>query len=175
MILTLLVLLYIGWETYKGYQTGFTRRIVNLVFAAIVLMVAIFGQNILGNVLYQHFAGQASTSSQAMDLMIYRFIAFFIIMFIGRLLVKFLKKGLPAESKKEDFGTVLNRVLGALINLLAAYFVVYVILSMLNAMQLNWFIQQTAESPLLHAIVYNTPGLSNDVFNNIFGISRTLS
>lgn len=175
MILTLLVLLYIGWETYKGYQTGFTRRIVNLVFAAIVLMVAIFGQNLLGNALYQHFAGQASTSSQSMDLMIYRFIAFFIIMLIGRLIVKFLKKGLPEESKQENFGTVLNRVLGALINLLAAYFVVYVVLSMLNAMQLNWFIQQTTESPLLHAIVYNTPGLSNDVFNNIFGISRTLS
>lgn len=175
MIVTLLILLYIGWEGYKGYQTGFTRRIVNLVFAAIVLMVAVFGQNLLGSFLYQQFSGQASTNSQSMDLMIYRFVAFFILMFIGRQLVKLLKKGLPAESKKEDFGTVLNRVLGVGINVLAAYFVVYVVLSMLNAMQLSWFIQQTNESPLLHVIIYNTPGLSNDVFNNIFGISRTLS
>lgn len=175
MVVTLLVLLYLGWETYRGYQVGFTKRIVNLVFAAIVFTAAILGQNPLGQLLYNQFSSRASTASQEIDLMLYRFAAFFIIFFIGRLLVRIFKRYMPDRKGRQNFAGVLNSVLGAVISLIASYFLVYVVLSMLNALQNQWFIQQTISSPLLRAIIYNTPGLSNDVFNNIFGISRTLA
>ena len=58
MIVTLIVLAYLVWQAYQGYKPGFTRYIVNLVFAAIVFMIAIFMQNPLGNWLYTEFTGQ---------------------------------------------------------------------------------------------------------------------
>lgn len=176
MIVTLLVLLYLGYQTYKGFNIGFSRRIVNLIFAAIIFAVAILGQNALGNWLYQQFSSQASTNAGSqIDVMLYRFLAFFIIWFIGKMVVKIFKGWLPEKDhKKKGFSTLLDSVLGALISLVAAYFVVYVVLSMCEVFQNQWFIQQTIDSPFLRVIIYDTPGLSNGVFKAIFGISRTL-
>lgn len=176
MLVTILVLLYLGYQTYKGYQIGFSRRIINLIFGAIVFAIAILGQNGLGNLLYSKFSSpSATTTNAALDTMIYRFVAFFIIWFIGRQIVKIFKRWLPKKNpNKHGFTTLLDNVLGALISLFAAYFVVYVVLSMCDAFQNQWFIQQTVDSPFLRAIIYDTPGLSNGVFKTVFGISRTL-
>lgn len=175
MIVTLFVLLYLGYQTYKGYKVGFSRRIVNLIFAAIIFAIAILGQNALGNWLYSQFSGQVPSAGAQIDVMLYRFLAFFIIWFIGKMVVKIFKKWLPAKDpNKKGFTTLLDHVLGALISFVAAYFVVYVVLSMCEVFQNQWFIQQTIDSPFLRIIIYNTPGLSNGVFKTIFGISRTL-
>ncbi|WP_297817761.1 CvpA family protein [uncultured Lactobacillus sp.] len=177
MIVTLLVLLYLGYQTYKGYKLGFSRRIINLIFAAIIFAAAILGQNNLGNWFYTQFSGSVvpTSGNTPLELMGYRFLAFFIIFFIGKMIVKIIKGWLPTKDpNKKGFGTLLDNVLGALISLVAAYFVVYVVLSMCNVFQNQWFIQQTIDSPILRAIIYNTPGLSNGVFKAVFGISRTL-
>lgn len=176
MIVTLIVLIYLGYQSYKGYKLGFARRIINLIFSAIVFAAAILGQNSLGNYLYTQFSSQATTNAGSqIDIMIYRFLAFFIIFFIGKMIVKIIKGWLPSrDEQKKGFSTLLDSVLGALISFVAAYFVVYVVLSMANSFQNQWFIQQTIDSPFLRVIIYNTPGLSNGVFKSIFGISRTL-
>jgi uncharacterized protein YacL len=175
MIITILVLLYLAWETYKGYQIGFTKRIVNLTFSAIVFILAIMLQNPFGNWLYTQFTAKVITNNltNQTDLMLYRFLAFFILFFVGKMIIKIFKKWVPEREKKKSFGSILDGVLGALISLIACYFVVYVVLSMANAFQNHWFIQQTLDSSFLRFIIYDTPGLSNGVFNSIFSISRT--
>ena len=117
MIVTILVLLYLGYQTYKGYQIGFSRRIINLIFGAIVFAAAILGQNPLGNWLYTNFSSPTTTTANgALDMMIYRFVAFFIIWFIGRQIVKIVKGWLPKKDPtKHGFTTLLDNVLGALI------------------------------------------------------------
>ena len=175
MIITLLVLLYLAWQTYRGYQIGFTRRIINLVLSAIIFIIAILVQNSLGNWLYQQFATQASTHSGSMDLMIYRFAAFFLLMFVLKQFVKIFKMWLPVQKARTTFPSVLDAVLGAAVSFIAAYFFAYVVLSMANALQNQWFMQQTIDSSFLRFIIYDTPGFSNDFFNNIFGISRTIA
>ena len=55
MIVTLIVILYLGYQTYKGYQLGFAQRVINMIFGAIVFAAAILGQNSLGNWFYQQF------------------------------------------------------------------------------------------------------------------------
>lgn len=180
MIITLIVLIYMGYQTYKGFNLGFSRRIINLIFAAIIFAAAILGQNSLGNWLYQQFSGKAAlqastTAGTDLDVMLYRFVAFFIIWFIGKMIVKMIKKWIPERStQRNKFISLLDSVFGALISLVASYFVVYVVLSMLSVFQNQWFIQQTIDSPFLRVIIYNTPGLSNGVFKSIFGIGRTL-
>ena len=69
---------------------------------------------------------------------------------------------------------MLNGVLGAIASLIAGYFLVYVVLSMFNAIQNPWFLQQTVDSPILRFIIYNTPGLSNGIFNSVFSIGKTV-
>lgn len=175
MIVTLLVLIYLGYESYKGYKIGFTKRIVNLIFSAIVFILAIMLQNPLGNWLYSQFTAKAVTTNltSQTDLMLYRFLAFFILFFIGKMIMKIFKKWVPEKERKKSFGSILDGVLGALVSFIACYFLVYVVLSMANAFQSHWFIQQTLDSSFLRFIIYNTPGLSNGIFNSIFNISRT--
>lgn len=177
MIVTLIVLAYLAWQAYRGYRTGFTRYIINLIFSAIVFIIAIFMQNSLGNWLYTEFTGhqiQTNLTTET-NLMLYRFLAFFIILFVGRMLIKIFKSWLPMKNPHAtNLGSVLDNVLGALASLVAGYFIVYVVLSMLNAVQNPWFMQQTIDSSFLRFIIYNTPGLSNGIFNSIFNIGKTV-
>ncbi len=108
-----------------------------------------------------------------MELMAARFIAFFIIFYASKHIKKMFSKWLPTKKNEKNFSSLLDGTLGALASLIAAYLFVYVILSMCNALQNQWFIQQTVDSPFLHFIIYQTPGLSNGVFNNLFSIGKT--
>ncbi|KRL90957.1 CvpA family protein [Lactobacillus kalixensis] len=176
MIVTLIVLAYLAWQAYQGYKTGFTRYVVNLIFSAIVFMIAIFFQNPLGNWLYAQFTGRQINTNLTTDvsLMIARFLAFFIILFIGRMIIKIVKGWMPTRNPHStSLGSLLDSVLGAIASFVAGYFFMYVILSMFNAIQNPWFTQQTIDSSFLRFIIYNTPGLSNGIFNSIFSISRT--
>ncbi|GMM20626.1 CvpA family protein [Lactobacillus amylovorus] len=177
MIVTLIVLAYLAYKTYTGYKTGFTRYIIGLICSAIVFMVAIFAQNPLGNWLYTQFTGEMirSNATNNVELMIARFVAFFLVFFVGKMIMKIFKNWIPAKNPHAtNVGSILDNVLGALVSLVASYFIVYVVLSMFNALQNPWFMQQTIDSSFLRFIIYNTPGLSNGVFNNIFNISKTV-
>lgn len=176
MIVTLIVLAYLAWQAYKGYNTGFTRYILNLILGAIVFIIAIMFQNPLGNWLYTEFTGHQIQTNLTTDvtLMITRFAAFFILLFIGRMLIKIIKGWMPDKNPHStNLGSMLDSVLGAIASFVAGYFFVFVVLSMLNAIQNPWFTQQTIDSSFLRFIIYQTPGLSNGIFNNIFSISRT--
>lgn len=177
MIITILVLLYLGYETYSGYKIGFAQRIINMIFSAIIFAAAILGQDSLGNMLYGNFSGKVVPTSGniSLELMAYRFFAFIIIWVFGKLIIKTIQSWLPRrDPTKSGLGPLLDHVLGALVSLIASYFVVYVVLSMCAIFQNQWFIQQTIDAPFLRWIIYSTPGLSNGVFKTIFGISRTV-
>ena len=177
MIITLIVILYLGYQTYKGYQLGFAQRVINMIFGAIVFAAAILGQNSLGNWFYQQFSGNLvpTTGNVSLELIGYRFLAFFVIWIIGKMILKIFKGWLPKRDRtNKGLSNLLDNVLGAIVSFIAAYFLVYVALSMCQAFQNPWFIQQTVDSPILRVIIYNTPGLSNGVFKTIFGISRTV-
>lgn len=177
MIVTLIVLAYLAYKTYTGYKTGFTRYIIGLICSAIVFMIAIFAQNPLGNWLYTQFTGEMirSNATNNVELMIARLVAFFLVFFVGKMIMKIFKNWIPAKNPHAtNVGSILDNVLGALASLVASYFIVYVVLSMFNALQNPWFMQQTIDSSFLRFIIYNTPGLSNGVFNNIFNISKTV-
>ena len=177
MIVTLIVLAYLAWQAYHGYQTGFTRYIINLVFGAIVFITAIFLQNPFGNWIYTQVTGHQIQTNLTVEtnLMLFRFLAFFIILFIGRQVVKLFKSWIPAKNPHgTNLGGILDSVLGAAASFIAGYFFVYLILSMLNALQIQWFMQQTIDSSLLRFIIYNTPGLSNGMFNSIFSIGKAV-
>ena len=100
MIVTLIVLLYLAYRAYMGYKTGFTRYIINLIFSALVFMIAIFTQNPLGNWLYSEITGHQIQTNLTVEtnLMIFRFIAFFIVLFVGREIVKIFKSWLPSQN-----------------------------------------------------------------------------
>lgn len=176
MVVTLIVLAYLAYQAYTGYKTGFTRYIIGLICSAIVFMVAIFMQNPFGNWLYTQFTGEmiGNNSTNNVELMIARFAAFFIIFFIGKMVMKIFKNWIPAKNPNAtSLDSLLDSVLGAIASFVASYFLVYVVLSMFNALQNPWFMQQTLDSSFLRFIIYSTPGLSNGVFNSIFNISKT--
>ena len=133
MIVTLIVILYLGYQTYKGYQLGFAQRVINMIFGAIVFAAAILGQNSLGNWFYQQFSGKVvpTTGNISLEIIGYRFLAFFVIWFIGKMILKICKGWLPKRDRtKKGIGNLLDNVLGAIVSFIAAYFLVYVALSL---------------------------------------------
>ena len=91
------------------------------------------------------------------------------------MIVKIFKSWIPSKNPHAtNLGSLLDSVLGAIVSLIAGYFFVYVVLSMLNALQNSWFTQQTIDSSMLRFIIYNTPGFSNGMFNSIFSIGKTV-
>lgn len=117
MVVTLIVLAYLAYQAYSGYKTGFTRYIIGLICSAIVFMVAIIMQNPFGNWLYMQFTGQLikSNSTTNVELMLARFAAFFIIFFVGKMIMKIFKNWIPAKNPNAtNLGSLLDSVLGAL-------------------------------------------------------------
>lgn len=179
MIILLLVLAYLIYQTKKGFQIGFAQRIINLVFSAIIFSIAVIFQNPLGDWLFMEFSNKTlnlNSTNNSSDLILYHFIGFFIILFIGKIIKRFIKKRLPKrEHSKHHLIGLLDSILGACISFFAAYFFVYIILSMFEFFENPWFIQQTIDAPFLRFIIYSTPLISNGMFKSIFGISQTLS
>ena len=177
MIVTLIVILYLGYQTYKGYQLGFAQRVINMIFGAIVFAAAILGQNSLGNWFYQQFSGKVvpTTGNISLEIIGYRFLAFFVIWFIGKMILKICKGWLPKRDRtKKGIGNLLDNVLGAIVSFIAPKTlsnrlpIPFLVRSRLGSQPLQIF------KIILRVIIYNTPGLSNGVFKTIFGISRTV-
>lgn len=179
MLLVIFVILYLAWQTYKGYQVGFSKRIVNLIFAGIVFMIAIMLQNPVGNLVYKLFIGQSNTASavasanSSLALQICRFGAFFVLLFVLKQVTKIFKNWLPEQSNKVGFTAALDHTAGAVVSFVAAYFFMYVVLSILNSVGSDFFTQTISDSGFLTFIVKDTPGLSTGVFKTLFSVSRT--
>ncbi|CUS16789.1 CvpA family protein [Lactobacillus delbrueckii] len=172
MLLVIFVILYIAWQTYKGYHVGFFKRIVNLIFAGLVFMLAIMLQNPVGNLIYTQFVqGQAGDSSLVLHAC--RFGAFFALFFILKQIAKIFKAWLPAQETKTGFTATLDHMAGAIVSFVASYFFMYVVLSILNSVGVSQLSQLIGDSQLLSFIVNDTPGLSTGVFKTLFSVSRT--
>lgn len=178
MILTLLVLAYLIYQTYKGYQVGFSKRIVNLIFAGIVFMLAIMLQNPIGNFIYQEVTGMSakaasSGTNTAFSLQLYRFAAFFVLLYVLKQVSKIFKSWMPEQKERHGITSVFDHTAGALVSFIAAYFFMYVVLSILNTLDASIIQNQISSSGFLKFIINDTPGLSNGVFKTLFSISRT--
>ncbi|GHV96832.1 hypothetical protein lacNasYZ03_05870 [Lactobacillus nasalidis] len=171
MLLVIFVLLYLAWQTYKGYQVGFSKRIVNLIFAGIVFMIAIMLQNPVGNFIYKLFAQSQTDSSMALQ--VCRFGAFFVLLFALKQIAKVFKSWLPVQENKSGFTATLDHTAGAIVSFVAAYFFMYVVLSILNSVGVSQLSQMISDSSILSFIVNDTPGLSTGVFKTLFSVSRT--
>lgn len=172
MLLVIFVILYIAWQTYKGYHVGFSKRIVNLIFAGLVFMLAIMMQNPVGDLIYTQFVqGQAGDSSLVLHAC--RFGAFFALFFILKQISKIFKAWLPAQETKTGFTATLDHMAGAIVSFVASYFFMYVVLSILNSVGVSQLSQLISDSQLLSFIVNDTPGLSTGVFKTLFSVSRT--
>ena len=158
MLLVIFVILYIAWQTYKGYHVGFSKRIVNLIFAGLVFMLAIMLQNPVGDLIYTQFVqGQAGDSS----------------LVILKQISKIFKAWLPDQETKTGFTATLDHMAGAIVSFVASYFFMYVVLSILNSVGISQLSQLISDSQLLSFIVNDTPGLSTGVFKTLFSVSRT--
>ena len=119
MIILILVLAYLSYQTNKGFQIGFAQRIINLVFSAIIFSIAVIFQNPLGDWLFMEFSNKTpnlNSTNNSSDLILYHFIGFFIILFIGKIIKRFIKKRLPKrEHNKHHLIGLLDSILGACI------------------------------------------------------------
>ncbi len=178
IVITLLVITYLVYQTYKGYNVGFSKRIINLIFAGVVFMIAIMLQNPIGNMIYKQAVGEAGISAalsirNELILQGCRFAAFFVLLFVGKQLSKIVKGWLPERQAQVGFTKVLDSTAGALVSFVAAYFFMYVVLSIVNALGVAQLSSAISSSPFLSFIVNSTPGLSTGVFKTLFSVSRT--
>lgn len=170
MFLSIIIILLLLVSTISGYRLGFTKRIVNLIGFGFTLVAASMFNPDFGNWIMTDIMQKPMVEATDIDKMFYRFIAFFIIMLVGKLIVRMITRLVPTSSRKKGLISWIDGVAGAAISFAITYFVSHLVLSMFMALQLDWFIQQTVDSDFLQFILYETPGLSQGIFNSIFGV-----
>ncbi len=173
MVVTILVVLFLISQVIAGYRIGFSRRIFRLVGLAVTFFAAVMFNEPFSNWLRNNFSHTATMEASLFDQLLYKFLAFIIILIIGRILVRLLMSIFPASTGKKGIIKKSDALLGAIVSLIIGYITVFLTLSMLNSLQFDWFIQQTIDSKFLQYILYQTPILSQNIFNSIFGIEQT--
>lgn len=173
MIISIIVILLLIFSATAGYRLGFTKRIVSLIGFFFTVVAASMFNTDFGTWIMVNIMQKPLVEATEIDKMLYHFIAFLLIMLLGKIVVPFITRLVPTSAKKRGLISWIDGVAGAVVSFIITYFVSYLVLSMLNALQIDWFIQQTVDSQFLRFMLYETPGLSQNIFNSIFGIDAS--
>lgn len=171
MLLSIIIIIFLFSTTMSGYYLGFTRRVLQLVWFLVTLVVASSFNQQLSNLLWP--ASSNATAASTATSLGGQFISFFLILIIGRIIGHVLFGGMYHKKSPHGVISFVDHLLGGVVSLIIGYFFVYLILSMLNALQFDWFINQVVASPVARFIIYQTPGLTQVAFNWIFNIKNS--
>ncbi|MDO4912543.1 MAG: CvpA family protein [Lactobacillus sp.] len=166
MILTILILIYLILSTIRGWRMGLIRQIVTRIIHLMSLFGAIFLQGTVGEFVYQKlFVGQGLEQFYTL---VSRFIAFFALWFIFRIMFGFIQRILfPRKHGHHGLSGFLNALLGAALSFVCSYLWVFLLISMFHALNVSWFETQLINSPCAQFILNETPVLTN-LFNQFF-------
>lgn len=168
MILSIIILIYLISKIYNGYKKGFTNRLLSYVGKIVTFVLALFLQAPIGQIVFQFIYHQdIQTSVDISKILIARFVAFFAILIIGYLIIISLK---VITSPITNFAPIklIDSLIGMAFNFIISYVLVFVIVSMLNILKVDWFMSQASQTPLIDFILHQTPIFTQQVFNEIF-------
>lgn len=166
MIIAIIVALYLLFSIKHGWDVGFTKRIVSVIWNIVVFFLAMFANYQVGNLFASGNTGQIDLGNIFTRIII-QIITFSLVMMLGRFIGHSI---FHLNSRKQTHGIIsgADRLLGAIVSFALSFLVVFVTLNILNFLDQDWFINQLAQVPLLRTIIYDSPTIIQDYFSHIF-------
>lgn len=166
MIIAIIVILFLLFSTKRGWDVGFTKRLVSILWNIVILIIAGFVNIQVGTMFANTNTGQFDLGNIFTKVLI-QIVVFSIVMFFGRFIGRNI---FHLNQRKISHGIIstADRLLGAVVSLAISFLIVFVILNILNFLDQDWFINQMAEVPFLRTIIYQSPITIKDFFSYIF-------
>ncbi|MFD1465477.1 CvpA family protein [Lapidilactobacillus mulanensis] len=165
MILSIVIVILLLAAIHRGYRRGLIKELLYTVGTLFVFLLGLFYDSKLGDALltltkqgdpsdpFAHFVAQT--------------IAFWLIMFVGHLIIRWLGR----LSRAVTWIPVIkqaNGLAGAIIAVVIMYLGIFLALSILNVIEPSWFVSQYTSSPVAEFMIEKTPIVSQNVINWLF-------
>lgn len=171
-IIDAIIILFILLGAVIGFKRGFTKQLVSSLGFFLIVILAFYLKNPISVFLYEHlpffkFAGVIKGVT-VLNIAVYEFIAFFIVVSILTIIFKVLLFATSIFEKILKFTIILgipSKILGAIVGIIENFVWVFIILYILNLPFFN--IDLVRESKLTNGILKNTPILSGIVSDSV--------
>lgn len=173
MLLTILLLLVLLAAWVRGYRNGLLRTFVRMVGRILIWVIAILLAHRLGVWLMDTFFSSATAqygATTAPDIakdtalqFMASGIAFGLITMIGYFILRSVENGVKFLNHIPVIGWI-NRLLGAILNLIIIYILIFFILQIFQTWQVTWWQDQLTNSKLAQWILTQTPFLSSEIY-----------
>lgn len=169
-MLTIIILLALGWSFYRGYRQGMATQSIQLVRSLVSFIVAFMLTNPLADFLefYVPFPSVTQTSQLAiydeatsflLDQAFYRVLSFILVSLFVWLVTRFIVT-FANRFKQNRLGRQADKITGGIISLLLTYIVLFVVLFTLSLLPIEWIQQQFVNNRIAYWMVTQSLGLT---------------
>ena len=177
-IIDIVIILLILFGGVIGFRKGFTRQLVDTVGSIAVIVLAFLLKGFVSGILYKflpffNFSNKFAGIT-AINILLYEFIAFVLVLIILSSVLAILKKTTTVFEKVLNATIILgipSKILGFFVGLVNNFIFVFIVLYFLNLPVFS--IPMIKESSLSDKILNSTPILSN-ICNNTLGALRIM-
>lgn len=171
-IIDAIIILFILLGAVIGFRRGFTKQLVSSLGFFLIVILAFYLKNPISVFLYEHlpffkFAGVIKGVT-VLNIAVYEFIAFFIVVSILTIIFKILLFATSIFEKILKFTIILgipSKILGAIVGVIEHFVWVFIALYILNLPFLNSNLVR--DSKLASGILKNTPILSGIISDSV--------
>lgn len=171
-IIDAIIILFILLGAVIGFKRGFTKQLVSSLGFFLIVILAFYLKNPISVFLYEHlpffkFAGVIKGVT-VLNIAVYEFIAFFIVVSILTIIFKVLLFATSIFEKILKFTIILgipSKILGAIVGVIEHFVWVFIALYILNLPFFNTDLVRN--SKLANGILKNTPILSGIISDSV--------
>lgn len=171
-IIDAIIILFILLGAVIGFKRGFTKQLVSSLGFFLIVILAFYLKNPISVFLYEHlpffkFAGVIKGVT-VLNIAVYEFIAFFIVVSILTIIFKVLLFATSIFEKMLKFTIILgipSKILGAIVGVIEHFVWVFIALYILNLPFFNTDLVRN--SKLANGILKNTPILSGIISDSV--------
>lgn len=165
MILSIIIVILLIIALHRGYQRGLVKELLYTIGTLFVFLLGLFYDAKLGDVLLR--LTKQGDPSDPFAHFIAQTIAFWLIMFVGHLIIRWLGRLSHAVTWLPVIKQA-NGLAGAILAALMMYLGIFLALSILNVIEPTWFTSQYISSSVAQFIVDKTPIVSQQLIDWLF-------
>lgn len=178
-VVDIVILIFLGFGALLGFKRGFTKQLVSLVGIFAIVILSFLLKNPISVLLYNNLPflnfGGIFKDLTVINILVYEFIAFFIIFILLTVIFKILLKVTSIFEKILKFTIILgipSKILGAILGIVQNVIYAFIILYILNLPMFG--VNIVEDSKIGNGILEKTPILTN-VCNKSLNVINEIS
>ena len=166
MVLSIIIIMFILMGIIIGIKRGFTYQLIKMLSGIVILVLSLLLKNPLANLFIKYF--DFLNINKGLSIIFYRGIAFIILCFIFKMLIRLLLKASKKFEKLLSATIILgipSKILGGVLGFVEYYIYAFIILLILS---IPIFKIDVNDSMVARSIIGSTPALSKKVDTDLF-------